>query len=32
MFFGKSQLAIEYVYRVATEQPDTWVFCVHAGT
>jgi tetratricopeptide (TPR) repeat protein len=29
---GKSQLAIEYAYRVATEQPDTWVFWVHAGT
>jgi tetratricopeptide (TPR) repeat protein len=29
---GKSQLAIEYAYRVAAEQPDTWVFWVHAGT
>ena len=29
---GKSQLAIEYAHRIAVEQPDTWVFWVHAGT
>ncbi|KAK4194959.1 hypothetical protein QBC40DRAFT_311056 [Triangularia verruculosa] len=29
---GKSQLAIEYAHRVATRQPDAWVFWVHAGT
>ncbi|KAK4207944.1 kinesin light chain 3 [Rhypophila decipiens] len=28
---GKSQLAIEYAYRLA-ERPDIWVFWVHAGT
>jgi tetratricopeptide (TPR) repeat protein len=29
---GKSQLAIEHAHRIATKQPDTWVFWVHAGT
>ncbi|KAK5651026.1 hypothetical protein OQA88_1805, partial [Cercophora sp. LCS_1] len=29
---GKSQLAIEYAYRIATVQADTWMFWVHAGT
>ncbi|KAK4660766.1 hypothetical protein QC762_0022340 [Podospora pseudocomata] len=29
---GKSQLAIEYAHRLATRQPDAWVFWVHAGT
>ncbi|KAK3376527.1 hypothetical protein B0T24DRAFT_648420 [Lasiosphaeria ovina] len=29
---GKSQLAIEFAHRIATRQPDTWVFWVHAGT
>ncbi|KAK4451207.1 kinesin light chain [Podospora aff. communis PSN243] len=29
---GKSQLAIEFAHRIATGQPDTWVFWVHAGT
>ncbi|KAK3296679.1 uncharacterized protein B0H64DRAFT_106668 [Chaetomium fimeti] len=29
---GKSQLAIEYAHRVSEEQPDAWVFWVHAGT
>ncbi|KAK3690585.1 hypothetical protein B0T22DRAFT_491771 [Podospora appendiculata] len=29
---GKSQLAIEFAHRIDAEQPDTWVFWVHAGT
>ena len=29
---SKSQLAIEYSYRVREESPETWVFWVHAGT
>ncbi|OCK72920.1 HET-domain-containing protein, partial [Lepidopterella palustris CBS 459.81] len=29
--FGKSQLAIEYAYRVRQRSPDTWVFWVHAS-
>ncbi|KAK3688933.1 hypothetical protein B0T22DRAFT_512886 [Podospora appendiculata] len=29
---GKSQLAIEFAHRIAAEQPDVWVFWVHAGT
>ncbi|KAH8671817.1 TPR domain protein [Tricladium varicosporioides] len=29
---GKSQLAIEYSYRVRDKSPKTWVFWVHAGT
>ncbi|KUJ07385.1 uncharacterized protein LY89DRAFT_365096 [Mollisia scopiformis] len=29
---GKSQLAIEYSYRIREESPETWVFWVHAGT
>ncbi|KAI9777133.1 MAG: hypothetical protein M1839_009089 [Geoglossum umbratile] len=29
---GKSQIAIEYAYRVRDESPTTWVFWVHAGT
>ncbi|KAK4161917.1 kinesin light chain [Cladorrhinum sp. PSN259] len=29
---GKSQLVIEFAYRIAAGQPDTWVFWVHAGT
>ncbi|KAK4237153.1 kinesin light chain [Achaetomium macrosporum] len=29
---GKSQLAIEYAHRIATGQPDRWVFWVRAGT
>ncbi|KAF2727433.1 hypothetical protein EJ04DRAFT_451317, partial [Polyplosphaeria fusca] len=29
--FGKSQLAIEYAYRVRQQRPDTWVFWVHAS-
>ncbi|KAK3387984.1 P-loop containing nucleoside triphosphate hydrolase protein [Podospora didyma] len=29
---GKSQLAIEYAHRIAEQQPDKWVFWVHAGT
>ncbi|KAK3681825.1 hypothetical protein B0T22DRAFT_445427 [Podospora appendiculata] len=29
---GKSQLTIEFAHRIAAEQPDTWVFWVHAGT
>ncbi|KAJ5661492.1 uncharacterized protein N7477_009108 [Penicillium maclennaniae] len=28
---GKSQLAIEYCYRVRDQSPDTWVFWVHAS-
>ncbi|KAJ5560553.1 hypothetical protein N7513_002952 [Penicillium frequentans] len=28
---GKSQLAIEYSYRVRSESPETWVFWVHAS-
>jgi tetratricopeptide (TPR) repeat protein len=28
----KSQLAIEYAYRVRAESPQTWVFWVHAST
>ncbi|KAH0556857.1 hypothetical protein GP486_005356, partial [Trichoglossum hirsutum] len=28
---GKSQLTIEYTYRVRDESPDTWVFWVHAS-
>ncbi|KAI2669310.1 hypothetical protein LCP963914a_9955 [Penicillium roqueforti] len=28
---GKSQLAIEYTYRVRSESPATWVFWVHAS-
>ncbi|KAJ5160967.1 uncharacterized protein N7482_007971 [Penicillium canariense] len=28
---GKSQLAIEYSYRVRSESPTTWVFWVHAS-
>lgn len=30
-FERKSQLAIEYSYRVREESPDTWVFWVHAS-
>ncbi|KAJ5917547.1 hypothetical protein N7466_011101 [Penicillium verhagenii] len=29
---GKSQLAIEYTYRVRSESPATWVFWVHASS
>ncbi|EON69994.1 hypothetical protein W97_09260 [Coniosporium apollinis CBS 100218] len=29
---GKSQLAIEYSYRVRERSPQTWVFWVHAST
>ncbi|GAB1319497.1 hypothetical protein MFIFM68171_09707 [Madurella fahalii] len=29
---GKSQLAIEYAHRIAEQQPDKWVFWIHAGT
>ena len=29
---GKSQLGIEYAYRVRERAPETWVFWVHAGT
>lgn len=29
---GKSQLAIEYGYRVRERSPQTWIFWVHAGT
>ncbi|KAJ9130676.1 Kinesin light chain [Pleurostoma richardsiae] len=29
---GKSQLAIEFAYRIAEEEKETWVFWVHAGT
>ncbi|KAH6667983.1 hypothetical protein B0J14DRAFT_519380 [Halenospora varia] len=29
---GKSQLAIEYSYRIRKESPEIWVFWVHAGT
>ena len=29
---GKSQLAIEYAYRIAAGHLDRWVFWVHAGT
>ncbi|KAJ6102772.1 P-loop containing nucleoside triphosphate hydrolase protein [Penicillium sp. IBT 16267x] len=28
---GKSQLAIEYCYRVRDRSPDTWVFWIHAS-
>ncbi|OQE34396.1 hypothetical protein PENCOP_c018G04079 [Penicillium coprophilum] len=28
---GKSQLAIEYCYRLRDQSPDTWVFWVHAS-
>ncbi|KAH8779131.1 P-loop containing nucleoside triphosphate hydrolase protein [Hyaloscypha sp. PMI_1271] len=28
---GKSQLAIEYAYRIRERSPDTWVFWVHAS-
>ncbi|KAJ5723842.1 hypothetical protein N7488_001877 [Penicillium malachiteum] len=28
---GKSQLAIEYCYRVQDKSPKTWVFWIHAG-
>ncbi|KAJ6021977.1 kinesin [Penicillium herquei] len=28
---GKSQLAIEYCYRVRDQSPDTWAFWMHAG-
>ncbi|KAH8680629.1 hypothetical protein BX600DRAFT_490989 [Xylariales sp. PMI_506] len=28
---GKSQLAIEYAYRVRDRSPDTWVFWIHAS-
>ncbi|KAJ5726684.1 uncharacterized protein N7483_008041 [Penicillium malachiteum] len=28
---GKTQLAIEYPYQIRREQPDTWVFWVHAS-
>ncbi|KAJ5973175.1 hypothetical protein N7481_010385 [Penicillium waksmanii] len=28
---GKSQLAIEYSYRIRTKSPETWVFWVHAS-
>ncbi|KAJ5709135.1 hypothetical protein N7493_010469, partial [Penicillium malachiteum] len=28
---GKSQLAIEYCYRVQDQSPETWVFWMHAG-
>ena len=28
----KSQLAIEYAHRIASEQSDQWIFWVHAGT
>lgn len=31
MFRRKSQLAIEYSYRVRSESPDKWVFWVHAS-
>jgi KaiC/GvpD/RAD55 family RecA-like ATPase len=27
---GKSQLAIEYAYRVCEKEPNTWVFWIHA--
>ncbi|KAF1365026.1 TPR-like protein [Lizonia empirigonia] len=29
---GKSQIAIEYTYRVLDESPETWVFWIHAET
>ncbi|MCJ1274918.1 hypothetical protein MMC21_002716, partial [Puttea exsequens] len=29
---GKSQLAIEYGYRIREQLPETWVFWVHAGS
>ncbi|VBB77139.1 Putative protein of unknown function [Podospora comata] len=29
---GKSQLAIEFAYRITEKQPDIWVFWVYAGT
>ncbi|OCL02771.1 TPR-like protein [Glonium stellatum] len=29
---GKSQLAVEYSYRIREKSPATWVFWVHAGT
>ncbi|KAF2010129.1 HET-domain-containing protein [Aaosphaeria arxii CBS 175.79] len=29
---GKSQIAIEYSYRVREESPETWIFWVYAGT
>ncbi|KAJ9155620.1 TPR-like protein [Pleurostoma richardsiae] len=29
---SKSQLAIEYAYRFSDENPDTWVFWIHAAT
>ncbi|KAJ5174495.1 P-loop containing nucleoside triphosphate hydrolase protein [Penicillium canariense] len=28
---GKSQLAIEYCYRIREQSPETWVFWIHAG-
>ncbi|KIW19668.1 hypothetical protein PV08_00242 [Exophiala spinifera] len=28
---GKSQLAIEYTYRLSEETPDIWIFWIHAG-
>ena len=32
MPYRKSQLAIEYAYRIRDERPDVWVFWVHAGS
>ena len=32
MVIRKSQLAIEYAYRVRAKSPQTWVFWVHAST
>ncbi|CAJ2502645.1 Uu.00g100390.m01.CDS01 [Anthostomella pinea] len=29
---GKSQVAIEYAYRLVEQEPDTWVFWVHVNT
>ncbi|CAI6234983.1 unnamed protein product [Periconia digitata] len=29
---GKSQLAVEYSYRIREKSPDTWVFWVHASS
>lgn len=31
-FTSKSQLAIEYSYRIRKELPNVWIFWVHAGT